>query len=517
MTRDCHTVHILEPARDGRSARSASGPERKMPERFKHQEEEWKHRYDSARALLWQMRTGKSRAVIEHACALHDSLSINGVVVVAPNGVHRQWADEQIHMWGRGKQNTFAWRYADPENRQKRLEFFSHLHYPILHWFCINMEVLIRKEVRDQIEYFKQRVGPAMLVVDESHHFARPGARRTSVARWLGRMFEYRRILTGTVAENSPFQAFSQFEILERGALGHTTFGGTQKGSKSNYPCPTCGERCRGFKNEFATFYMGRHGFEVDEYKNLDVLKTRMAKYASVILRSDCEDLPPLQHDHRIVEMGTEQLKWWNTVKNQELEDIAKLGQERVFDGGAALVKLQQIEGGFWLQKDKSVKQICLLDNNPKMLILIDEIEWHDGQVIVWFEYLHEIEAAFKFLNDRKIKCGVFSGKAKNRDNDLASFKAGKIQILLAQPRAGGEGRDMSVASKIIWYSQTPDAIVRTQANERATKMGSKSVQIVDLIAPISKYFLSITDRKTTLADDVARHGLKEILQELNK
>lgn len=73
----------------------------------------------------------------------------------------------------------------------------------------------------------------------------------------------------------------------------------------------------------------------------------------------------------------------------------------------------------------------------------------------------------------------------------------------------------MSAASKIIWYSQTPDARIRTQANERATKMGGTSVQLVDLVAPVGKYFLSITDRKSTLADDIARYGLRAVLDNL--
>ncbi len=492
-----------------------------MVDRFHHQEAEWAHRYDAARAFLWQPRTGKTRSAVEHASALHDSLTINGAVVIAPNGIHRQWAEEQIHLWGRGRQDTFAWRYSDPNNQKNWNAFRWRItkHPPVMYWLCINMEVLIKKEIRDAIEWFKEQMGPAILIVDESHHFAKPGAKRTAVARWLGRMFEYKRILTGTVSENSPFQTFSQFEILERGALGHTTFGGTSKKSKaSRHPCPTCGTHCRGFKHEFATWITERRGGHMvavlDKYQNLDILKERMAKYASVVLRSDCEDLPSLQLDHRIVEMTIDQQKWWNTVRDQELEDIAELGQERVFAGGAALVKLQQIEGGFWLHKDKKVEQLCSPDNNPKMLILIDEIEWHDGQVIIWFEYIHEIEAALKFLHGHGVKCGVFSGRAiKTRDRDLVAFKRGEIRVLLAQPKAGGEGRDMSAASKIIWYSQTPDAIIRTQANERATKMGAKSIQIVDLIAPVSKYFLSITDRKSTLADDVARNGLKEVLQ----
>jgi SNF2 family DNA or RNA helicase len=318
--------------------------------------------------------------------------------------------------------------------------------------------------------------------------------------------------------ENSPFQAFSQFEILQRGALGHTTFGGTpKKSAASRHPCPTCGPHCRGFKNEFATWFMGWRGPELDEYQNLDILKERMSRFASVVLRSDCEDLPPLQYDHRTIEMESEQKQWWDAVKNQVLEDIEKFGQEQVFDGGAALVKLQQVEGGFWLNRDKTVKQIIPIKRNPKIIVLFDEIEWHNGQVIVWFEYLHEIDAAQKFLAGAGIKCGVFSGRERNRDRHLAAFKAGDVPVLLAQPRAGGEGRDMSVADKIIWFSQTPDAVVRMQANERATRMGTKSVQIIDLMTPVGEYFLKITSRKSTLANDVARYGLREVISNLER
>lgn len=488
--------------------------------RFHHQEAEWAHRYDDARALLWQMRTGKTRTIVEHACALHDSLTINGVLVIAPNGVHRQWAEEQIHVWGRGDQDGFAWRYSDPENRKKWELWRLFVHTPILHWLCINMEVIIKPEIQEVIKWFKKEVGPALLVVDESHHMAKPRAKRTAMARTLGRMFEYRRILSGTVSENSPFQTFSQFEILRRAALGHSTFGGTSKKSKaSRYECPTCGPHCQGFKHEFGVWGLERRGGHLvavlTGYQNLDTLKERMAPLASVVLRSDCNDLPPLMRDHRIVEMEPEQQKWWDTVKNKELEDIEFLGQERVFEGGAALIKLQQIEGGFWKHKDGKIEELVPLKRNPKLLILADEIEWHDGQVIAWFEYLHEIDAAQKFLTDMGITCGVFSGREKNRDDYLAAFKAGDLRVLLAQPRAGGEGRDMSVASKIIWYSQTPDAVVRSQANERATKMGGTSVQLVDMVAPVGKYFLSITDRKSTLADDVSRHGLQDVLKKL--
>ncbi len=489
--------------------------------RFKHQNEEYRlHRFARARALLWQQRTGKTRAVVESARALFDAFEIYGVVVIAPNGVHRQWADEQIKRWGGPDNNTFAWRFINKNNRRDFDLFMCFTGVrKRLHWLCVNMDVVIRDDVQKAIGMFKKAVGPAMLVIDEAHHFAKPGSKRTGVARGLGRKFEYRRILTGTTADNSPLHTFSQFEILERAALGHSTFGGSAKASR--IVCPTCGPRCRGFKHEFADYVeqqtaSGQRFPVLDGYKNMDVLKERMARYASVVLRSDCDDLPALMFDHRIVEMTASQENWWNTVKEKELLEAERLGQEKIFVGGAAMVKLQQIEGGFWRHPDGRVEDVCK-GENPKMLILLDEIEQYDGQVIVWSEFIHEIDAQARFLGALGIDAGVFHGRAKNRDRDLASFRSGGKRVLLAQPRAGGEGRDMSVARKIVWYSHTFDAIVRNQANERATKMGSGSVQIVDMIAPIGRYCLGITVGKTKMADDISRHGLRKVLETIKE
>src|SRR5437773_5397949 len=88
--------------------------------RFAHQQAEYsRHRYSPHRALLWQMRTGKSRSVIESAAALEDALEINGVLVIAPNGVHRQWAEVQVPEWYGRRVDAFSWRFSDPQNEKK--------------------------------------------------------------------------------------------------------------------------------------------------------------------------------------------------------------------------------------------------------------------------------------------------------------------------------------------------------------------------------------------------------------
>ena len=493
-----------------------------MTARFKHQEEEYRrHRFSVARALLWSMRTGKTRMAVESARALFDAMEIRGVLVIAPNGVHRQWTDEQIHKWDR-KSVAFAWRFSNPENSnlfKLFLEVTPLYKEERIVWLCVNMEVIHRKDIQKIITQFKAAVGRAMLIIDESHHMARAGSKRTAVTRGLGRKFEYRRILSGTVAEEAPEQTFSQYEILDRGALGHTTYGGSKEASR--FPCPTCGPRCRGFKNEFCEFedsYAGGHQFKViSGHKNLDVLKERMARYSSVVLRSDCEDLPALMCQDRIAEMEGEQLKYWNMIADQEIEESEKRGIDKVWDGGSALVKLQQIEGGFFKMPDKGETRDLCGKSNPKMLILNDEIMQYDGQVVCWFAYTHELEAAYEALTGAKVTCGRFHGKrgTADRDKDLNLFLRGKLRTLLAQPAAGGEGRDFSAAGKMLYYSQVFSARVRAQSMERATKMGGTSVQVVDLMTPTSRYIRDQNAKKSSVAEDVARNGLRRVIEGL--
>lgn len=485
-----------------------------MSERFQHQQKEWDdHKFSRARAYLWQMRTGKTRMAIESAVALHWVGEIYGVLVVAPNGVHRQWAEQQIPRWGEGR--AFAWRFGNPKNQHDwALWRVFASHRGVLRWLCVNLESMIRDEVKKAIADFKRAVGPAMLIVDESHHFARPGSKRTAMTRGLGREFEYRRILTGTPLENDPEQAFSQFEILERAAMGHVTYNASKKAH-----CPSCHSGCKGFMEEYCELGLERRGPNyarvVTGHKNLDKMKERMARYASVVLRSDCEDLPPLQFDEKWIEMTERQQKFWDAVKYKQILENEKLGIDRVFQAAAALVKLQQVEGGFFRHQDTKVVEDLCGEANPKMLMLLDEIMLYDGRVIVWFAYTHELEAAYEALRRAKIPAGRFYGKIGQADREkaLSDFRKGMIRALLAQPQAGGEGRDMSGAGKMVWYSHTPDGTVRSQANERATAMGGGSVQVVDLLGPVGKYFRDMTDDKRSVADDLSRQGLRKVLE----
>lgn len=466
---------------------------------WKHQKKEYdEHRFDEARAWFWQMRTGKSKQAIDNACCLASALEIRGVLIIAPNGVHRNWVERELpaHHWSDIKGTAFAWRNVDPKNDAKAAWFLETK--SDLGWLAVNQESLIIPRVQHAIAKFIKLRRSVMLIADESHHFGRAGAKRTGVARGLGRMCSYRRILSGTPVENSPLQAFSQFEILEKGALGFTAYGD--------------------FKGEYATYYQaetksGKRFPKLKKYKHLDDLREKMARFSSVVLRSDCEDLPPIQTDVRLVEWEETLQTHWRDCKNKMADFFIARGARNIADGGAALIKLQQIEGGFWKQ-DSKIERLVDDDNNPKTAAVRDEVEQHDGQVIIWAIYRHEIESLARIFGEDA--CTLYGG-SPDRQATIERFRRGVYRVAICQPQAVGEGQDFSAATKIIWYSQTPDAVLRAQANERATAVGKGSVQIVDLITPggVDQYYRKLTETKTSLGDDMSREGMIAILEQL--
>ena len=46
--------------------------------------------------LLMEQGTGKTKVIIDNAAYLYSKSKINALVVIAPNGVHRNWVDKEI-------------------------------------------------------------------------------------------------------------------------------------------------------------------------------------------------------------------------------------------------------------------------------------------------------------------------------------------------------------------------------------------------------------------------------------
>lgn len=342
-----------------------------------------------------------------------------------------------------------------------------------------------------------------MLVVDESHDFRSPGSKRTKRARSLKRYCKVRRILTGTAVSNSPLAAYSQFELLDDHALGFENFADFE-GHFAYY----VQERTKG----------GRSYERLDHYRNLDDLQGRMARWASVVLREDVDDMPDLVMDERTVVLPEAQMKAYRTLLKEMILELEDGGEVEAIDGGARLVKLQQMLGGFVVDVDGQVRELVSDDENPRLQAMLDEVRSSDGKAIVWCKYREDIRRVVRALAAEGIRCVEYHGAVHSqakRQQAIDDFNNDpSVRVFVGQPKAGGQGLDLSAADLILWYSHTFDLIERDQANERATQIGGKTVTIKDFVTPgtVDEYILANLGEKRSVSESLAGRGLRDRL-----
>lgn len=476
-----------------------------------------------ARALLWQMRTGKTKITIDTACHLAREDLISAVIVLAPNGVHENWIIRElpVHHWDTVPHQTLAWRtsiagskgearvraYERQSWKEQHEGFWSRAEQLLkskdLTWFSFASETVTRKDVRNLIaRIVRRKKGRILLVVDESDDFGAPGSKKTMMIRALAGKVAFNRILTGTVVENSPLRAYSQYELLGPRTLGF--------------------ENYEAFKEEYAEYEMketrgGRRFPALKEYINLEDLRARMAPWSSVVLRPP-EMSQLIQVPRRI--MLTEQQK--QAYRDLTASTLLEIGDQEISLGEhpPGLVKFQQIVSGYLV--DEFGDEYEIPGGNPRLDALVDEVQMTGGRNVVWCAFRRDMDQVVKALRDAGRKVLEYHGRTSDDDKALArrEFAPGVVSEyddLVGHPRSGGRGLNFAGADKMIWFSHTTDAVVRAQGNERISEMGGGAVPIVDFRAPgVDDYILDeILDPKVETAEMVARTGLREVLDRI--
>ncbi len=491
---------------------------------FDHQFRELEtHGLDYGRALLWQMRTGKSKLTIDTACLLHKLGLLDAVIVFAPNGVHENWLRRELplHHWDNLEHSTLAWRtevagvananessWISREDRER----WRHNHEAWwatasdmlkgggLTWFAFNSESMTRDDVRRLVARIMRRKGRVLAVFDESQDFRKPGSKRTKMARSVAYKCTYRRILTGTVVTNSPLAAFSQYELLEREALGFRTY--------------------KDFKGQYAEYTTaqtrkGRNYPLLDHYKNLEMLSDTMAPWSSIVLREDCPDLPDLVRSTRQVALNDEQTRLYRELHKQFTFELGG-ATVSIGENTSRLTKLQQVVSGFLIDEFKDVHDVPGV--NPRLEALSDEVYLSSGKVIVWCRFREDMDRVANRLTADGHEVVQYHGRTspddKARVRELFAPDAeNDVKALVGYPTAG---LDLSAASHIFNYSHTFDAIKREQADERATAIGGENVHVMDFVAPgVDGYILDNVLNKVSVADVVAGSGMRDALKRM--
>lgn len=487
---------------------------------YDHQLHEFEHHgNDPARAILWQMRTGKSKLTIDTVCHWMIHHNLDALIVIAPNGVHRNWLEREIplHHWDM-PYTTMSWDThvaGKLRERAKSEEIKAHDEYwaqvkdrlkdPTPQWWAFASETVIRQDVRNLIKRivkWRKRVG---LVVDESDDYGRAGSKKTMMIKALAKKCVFRRILTGTVIENSPLRAFSQYELImpEQKPLGFLRYDA--------------------FENHYALYETKRtrqgHNYpSLVDYQHMDELRDYMAKWSSVVLRDDV-NLPPILPRDRVFEMTDQQKAAYRQVKSEiviELED----GALELSEMTARLIKLQQVSSSYIV--DKWGDRHLIKGANPRLDATMDEIDKFGARCVVWCAFRPEMDAVEVACKKRGWKVLTYHGGTSDGDKAkvrkiMAPDSTEEQIIVVGHERSGGRGLNFSRARGIINHSHIMDAVLRSQSMERATEMGGKGIDVVNVRGPaIDTYILEdILSPKVTLAEQVARSGLRSIIERI--
>ena len=447
---------------------------------FAHQLDEYSsHKTDKAWGLLWEPGCGKTWPVLNEAAYLESVGEIRGMMVLAPNGVHRNWVVDQVpaHLPDELQERTkvFMWQTSKAKTKWHRELAESALSYQGFTIVCMSYDAVMTPL---GAEFWKTFLNSrrCMYALDESPRIKTPGSKRSKRIAGSSKAAPYRRILTGTIVDDKPFDVYNQIRFLDPTAWHKIG----------------CGDYLS-FKNTFGVWRKqnisnGRGGFRefpiLMSYRNMDALQEIVGSYGSRLRKDDVLDLPPKLYSTRYFDMTPAQWRAYKEIQTEFytfLEGGDMVAAELVI---TRLLRLQQITAGYLPREDDELIPIC--DPNPRIKLLLECIEDADHQVIVWAKYRQDITSILGALSAAKISAVRYDGQCNETEMGEAidTFKAGGAQVFVANPAKGSEGITLTCAKTMIYYNNSYRLAQRIQSEDRFHRIGqTSSVHIIDLAA----------------------------------
>lgn len=441
--------------------------------------------------LFMEQGTGKTHVTIATFVHLYRNGLINGVLILAPNGVHDNWIRNEIPIhcplhnpddmltatWHSNKsQRTWDWCANSPD-----------MHKLVV--LAANIEAVRVPRFRESIGEFIQK-RKFLLIVDESTVIKNPKADQTKAVIKLAEYATYKRILTGTPITQSPLDLWAQCRTLSPDAIPYPSF--------------------TAFKHEFAVeqiLNFGHRAFrKVVGYQNQDRLAAYLAKFTTRILKKDCLDLPDKLYQIRYVELTDEQKRVYRDLMKQSLAMIDP-GMVTVTTAITMILRLQQVTLGYVPSDDGTILKI------PHRRIqalgtLLDEMQ---GKAIIFVRFLEDISQIRQLLSDRGLTVSQwveYSGSTtqEQRHRAVTRFQEDESCRFFVATNAASRGLTLTAATNVVYYSQGYSLETRLQSEDRAHRIGQdRNVLYTDFIAQgtVDERIIMALREKKELADCV--------------
>jgi len=433
-------------------------------------------------ALFCEQGTGKSKIIVDETINMIERDLVNCVVILAPNQVHENWAEQYaLHGGASDKYTVQVYKSVSTPSAKKKQEQLTRdiIASGKVLVFLMNIEALSHISGQEYLYRILLARRKTYLCIDESHKIKSFGAKRTKVAIKLGELAKFRRIATGTEAEEGIINLFAQFRFLDWNIIGHK------------------------YITSFKGMYCILGGYENREiigYRNQMMLTARLAPYVYMKRKRECLDLPDKVYVTHHIEITKEQERIYKTLEEElilMLEDGGFIDATMVL---TRMIKLQQVLCGHISNEDGT----RTFDSNRAGFVA-DLVESASGKSIVFCRFVKDVDLVVEAL----IRIGIYSigitGETDRRLDQIALWRNNPAcRALVITVQTGGTGLTLNEASSTIFYSNSWSATDRLQAEDRNHRIGqAEKVVYHDIVVKgkMDERILKALRSKTSLAD----------------
>jgi SNF2 family DNA or RNA helicase len=449
-------------------------------------------------AYFMEMGTGKSKVLLDNAAVLYDRGLINGLLLIAPKGVYKNWFDSEIpvHLPDHIHKKVVLWKTSDKSKKQKEILNTLFKTGTDLHILIMNVETFSTGDGTAFAQKFLS-CHKTMIAIDESTTIKTPTSNRTKNILKLSDDAKYRRILTGSPVTKSPLDLYSQCLFLDPWLLGHQSY----------YT----------FRARYSIVKKiqvnGRHIEVVVGYKNLGELSDKIKPFSKRILKEDCLDLPEKTFVKHYVELTKEQQKVYNQMKQEAIAFLDGKMQSSA-TVMTQLMRLHQITCGHFTADDGTIKDLPC----SRLTELMNVLENIEGKTIIWSHYTHDVKRIIKEIKKVYGEDSVVDYYGAT-DTDARSANIKKFQnddkcrFFVGTTHTGGYGITLTAGSNMVYFSNGYDLEKRQQSEARIDRIGqTKKMTYIDIMAQdtIDERIVKALRTKVNIANAIMDEDLKD-------
>ena len=287
---------------------------------------------------------------------------------------------------------------------------------------------VINYEFAWRVEELLSTIPFDLVIADECHKLQSHSGRSSTILAMACRNIKYKLAMTGTLMEDKVTQVYGQVRFLDSKIY-------------RNKPVSTIFGRYTEFRNQFeVTKTLPSRAVIVVGSKNLGRLAETIAPFTCRLDSSTVLDLPDYLDIYRYVDIDKPTLNMYEDMRKHKITETDR-GTLVVDNKLTQFIRLQEIVLGHY--RDGNLFADPMLE---QLHSLIGEIG--NKPIVIYVKFVRDVQRISDILDN---KVCYLTGSV----NELADWKAGKYNILIANIAAGSESVDLTRARYVIYYSKS--------------------------------------------------------------